>query len=269
MYKKLKSEIHNALFYAVKNSFSELFRKYNEKFYYCTLIMAECSTPFISAWSEEALERFLTEHNLQNDEENISLYKWSYADSPYCGYGYERYFKQVENLFEACFNDISDCEWNNMFGVWISCMEDVMLVLDNDGLFGVGKRRNEIFVNAEVIPPDYSNTERAIRLNRIASTVLKEWLEGAEEIDNKVEETDYREIWHPTLCKIKLVKPVEDKRSVIKLKQLFYYNGDLKNFINGCKNPPFNIKNDAVYKDALEVLNRYPELSSFIVLDKI
>ena len=68
-----------------------------------------------------------------------------------------------------------------MSGVWISCMEDVMLVLDNDGLFGVGKRRNEIFVNAEVIPPDYSNTERAIRLNRSASTVLKEWLEGAGE----------------------------------------------------------------------------------------
>ena len=58
-------------------------------------------------------------------------------------------------------------------------MEKAMANLDKEGLFGVGNQRLGIVINAEVMPPDYTNTERALRLNpREALTV---WLEEVAE----------------------------------------------------------------------------------------
>ncbi|MBQ5560883.1 MAG: DUF4303 domain-containing protein, partial [Lachnospiraceae bacterium] len=52
---------------------------------------------------------------------------------------------------------------------------------DAKGIFGRGKQRLDIVINAEFMPPDYTNTERALRLN--PKEALYEWLEEiAEEI---------------------------------------------------------------------------------------
>lgn len=63
----------------------------------------------------------------------------------------------------------------------INSMERVMHNLDEKGIFGHGKQRLGIVINAEFMPPDYTNTERALRLN--PQEALVEWLEEiAEEI---------------------------------------------------------------------------------------
>ena len=47
--------------------------------------------------------------------------------------------------------------------------------LDEKGIFGYGKQRLGIVINAKFMPPDYTNTERALRLN--PHDALVEWLE--------------------------------------------------------------------------------------------
>lgn len=37
--------------------------------------------------------------------------------------------------------------------------------LDSSGLFGHGEKRLAMIINAEFMPPDYTNTQRALRLN--------------------------------------------------------------------------------------------------------
>jgi Domain of unknown function (DUF4303) len=59
-------------------------------------------------------------------------------------------------------------------------MEQAMAVLDREGFFGKGDARSAVVINAEVMPPDYGNTERGLRLN--PKEALTEWLgEIAEE----------------------------------------------------------------------------------------
>lgn len=48
-----------------------------------------------------------------------------------------------------------------------------------EGIFGSGGRRKSMVVLVEIMPPDYTNTERALRLN--SREALKEWLEEAAE----------------------------------------------------------------------------------------
>ena len=47
--------------------------------------------------------------------------------------------------------------------------------LDAEGLFGQGEKRLGIVINAEFMPSDCTNTERALRLN--PQKALEEWLE--------------------------------------------------------------------------------------------
>ena len=56
-----------------------------------------------------------------------------------------------------------------------------MADLDKEGLFGSGERRKCIVVAAEVMPPEYENTERVLRLNEKEN--LTEWLEEAAETE--------------------------------------------------------------------------------------
>ncbi len=67
-----------------------------------------------------------------------------------------------------------------------------MINLDEKGLFGTGDERLNVVVNAEIMPPEYSNTERALRLNPMES--LKEWLiEATEDEDEDDEDFDIEE----------------------------------------------------------------------------
>ena len=61
-----------------------------------------------------------------------------------------------------------------------------MSTLDEQGVFGMGARRKCMLINAEVMPPDYTNTLRALRLNE--KDDIKVWLqEAAEDVAGYIE----------------------------------------------------------------------------------
>lgn len=162
---------------ATRKAVSLLFKEHNEKFYYCSLITdGEGHCPLISAWSEEALNTML-ENKVDNNE--LLELKWSYADSPYYAFG-ETFFDNVN--FMLCKRDkkiYNEEDFDIEFAIRINSMEKAMAELDKEGLFGVGAKRLEIVINAEVMPPDFTNTERALRLNPLEA--LHDWLNEAAE----------------------------------------------------------------------------------------
>ena len=56
-----------------------------------------------------------------------------------------------------------------------------MIQLDAEGLFSVNQNRDDIIVLVEVMPPDYTNTERAYRMNSKESKIFNDWIEEASE----------------------------------------------------------------------------------------
>lgn len=176
MNEKFEQELKNA----TRKAFQELFQIHNETFYYCSLITQEMACPYISAWSKEALKAYCKENEITS-EEDISDYRWSYADSPYCAYGWD-YFNEVDRLFAA--EDTGSMgmeEYDKWADDLLDCMERVMCELDQEGVFGTGEKRRKIMVNAEVMPPDYTNTDRALRLNEEEN--IRDWLEEAAETE--------------------------------------------------------------------------------------
>lgn len=175
-----KSTDFDLLLEAVRNGFQALFQEHNEKFYYCTLILSEGATPFISAFSEEALKEAVKKNDDKYSAEEL---KWSYADSPYCGYGFEEYFQSLDKVFSERINNISlDEDYVKEIEYWLSLMEKVMKTLDKEKIFGEGKERRNMIINAEIMPPDETNAERASCLN--TKTAYKKWYqENFEEED--------------------------------------------------------------------------------------
>ena len=171
---------------AAGKAFKDLFKEHpNEHFYYCTLVLMNAQgCPVVSAMSEEALDKLLQEDVKEcgySEMESRKLLKWSFADSPYCIYG-EQYFSEVEEWI-ANRDKNSESITLDMFmkecDMRLDSMEKVMSDLDKEGVFGSGEKRKNIVVAAEVVPPDYTNTERVLRLN--SRETLKEWLEEAAE----------------------------------------------------------------------------------------
>ena len=168
---------------AVRKAFTDLFHEHAEEhFYYCTLVLIEAQgCPVVSAMSEEALEKVIKkyqeEYKYETPEDVLrSELKWSYADSPYCIYG-EQYFTEVQKIIEQ--RDMEETEDLEDYEFRMDSMEKVMADLDKEGIFGSGEKRKKIVVAAEVMPPDYTNTPRVLRLN--ARENLTEWLEEAAE----------------------------------------------------------------------------------------
>lgn len=116
----------------------------------------------------------------KNKEDEYFL-KWSYADSPYSVYD-EYGFEEVKKLFlerDSLKNNLD--EINYRFNLMFNVLKD----LDNEGLFSNKIDRNELLLNLEVIPPNYSNTLRAIKLNPKDSKILDTWIkEAGEESDD-------------------------------------------------------------------------------------
>lgn len=165
---------------ATEKALCKLFREHKENFYYCSLITTgEGLCPIISAWSNEALERVAKE---EDDAEEAKFYlKWSYAETPYFAYG-EEYFEDVNKVFLERMRILTTAkDKEKEIQLRINSMEKVMHNLDMNGMFGTGEKRLGIVINAEFMPPDYTNTERALRLN--SREALNEWLEEiAEEL---------------------------------------------------------------------------------------
>ena len=181
-------ELAAAIEAATRTAVTELFATRREAFYYVALVTTgDASPPVLSAWSFEALEATCMSKGLQPAD-----LKWSYADSPYFGFG-EHYFHDVRSLFSRrppMDPTTSRGSWETEHAARLSCMERALLELDRQGLFGVREARLGVLINAEVMPPDESNTLRAIRLNPHGA--LKDWLrEAAEHGASKMYLTTY------------------------------------------------------------------------------
>ncbi|MDE7098747.1 MAG: DUF4303 domain-containing protein [Ruminococcus sp.] len=163
---------------AFQNAVSALRSEHNENFYYYAFIYDEGLRPYISALSYEAYEKLLIENNISHDEEG---WKWCTFDFPYCDYGYDEFFKEIENMLLQREKTMSGDE---LYGVeWdtrIDSMEEALKRLDKAGFFGTGEIRKNIIINVEVAPPDCKERQRAIRLNP-ESSLLSEYLTFCED----------------------------------------------------------------------------------------
>jgi len=174
-----ETELSLAIECAAGAAIHDLFTVHPGRYYYLSLITTgEAHSPVIAAWSEEALEQAVSEA----DDPDIALWdlKWSYADSPLYCFG-EQYFSHVNELFDARPNirDLAADDRDAEFALRLTAMEDALTRLDQKGLFGTGADRVKVVINVEVMPPDSTNTERALRLNPPAA--VKTWLEEAAE----------------------------------------------------------------------------------------
>lgn len=163
---------------AFQNAVSALRSEHNENFYYYAFIYDEGLRPYISVLSYEAYEKLMLENDVIHDEEG---WKWCTFDFPYCTYGYDEFFTEVDKFLTERENGMSDDE---LFGVeWdtrIDSMEEALKRLDKAGFFGTGEIRKNIIINVEVAPPDCKERQRAIRLNP-ESPLLSEYLTVCED----------------------------------------------------------------------------------------
>ncbi len=106
----------------------------------CVLLApAEGYAPILSAWSYEALDREIPKH----PEEEIWLYKWNFADSPYYAFG-EEYFKPVQSLLDtypSIFDMEDEDEIEREFERRVSAMVQAMQKMDQEGIFSINQPR--------------------------------------------------------------------------------------------------------------------------------
>ncbi|WP_297975700.1 DUF4303 domain-containing protein [uncultured Capnocytophaga sp.] len=152
-----------AIFEATQKAFLKLFEN-GEHYYYCVLLTTgEALPPCIAAWSEEALERFVKEESIP--EEEIPYYKYSFADSPYYAFGYEEYFQQVVQLFEqrdSLMNYNNEEQWNEEYNLRLAAMVYAMKKLDETGIFVLNQPREQVYINVELMPPDDTRYRKSL-----------------------------------------------------------------------------------------------------------
>lgn len=144
-------------------AFQKLFNN-GEHFYYCVLLTTgEGLAPIISAWSWEALDRVSQKYSKAYAQD----VKWSYADSPYYAFGYDEYFGDVKQLFEhrITIDKLNNEAWGKELDFRLMAMMKAMSILDKEGLFTQNQSRKNVLINVELMPPDASNTQRALELN--------------------------------------------------------------------------------------------------------
>ena len=175
-----QTEISDAIVAASRKAFTGLFQEHPGEYYYCALVTSgEAHPPVVSAWSHEALS--VAAAATQDPEEARQDLKWSPADSPYYSYG-SQHFRIVNALFAQrprLTADLSEEEWAAEYELRLAAMEEAMARLDAEGIFGRGRKRLGLVVLVEVVPPDHTNTDRALRLN--PPEALGNWLEEAAE----------------------------------------------------------------------------------------
>ncbi len=167
-------ELAEAIEEAAEKAVKDLFHSHLERFYYCSLITSgHAHPPVLTAWPIEALDR---EAAKRTEPDARQWLVWSYGESPYFEYGGE-YFGEVNRLFldrPEMRAGMPDAEWQEEYELRLQAMEAAMKRLDAKGLFGCGEARLRIVVNVEAVPPDYTNTQRALRLN--PNEALRVWL---------------------------------------------------------------------------------------------
>ncbi|MBR1701418.1 MAG: DUF4303 domain-containing protein [Lachnospiraceae bacterium] len=170
-----KTILTNEIAAAARKILLDLFAN-GEHYYYITLATdGLAGTPCISAWSKEALAV-----EYKKDAENAEMIKWSYADSPYCCWKQEC-FQGVSDLLRD--RKTNDENFEEEYEMRFSAMENAMKLLDEEGLFERNQDRDQVMVLVEVMPPDFTNTKRAYRMNDSSMLIFRQWLaEAAEEV---------------------------------------------------------------------------------------
>ena len=153
-----RSGLVDAVAVATSAAVKELFRVHpKDHFYYCSLVTTgEALPPNLVAWSSEALEAVASQCPDAHDA---------------------RFNLKFRALGRLDFNDAR--AWQAGYDFRMSVMEEAMARVDAAGLFGTGAQRASIVINVEVMPPDHTNVERALRLN--PPEALTEWLKEAAE----------------------------------------------------------------------------------------
>lgn len=163
-----KDKIFELLLEASEKGFNQLFKEHNEHFYYCSIVMMDVATPCITAMSDEIYDRLLrdnAEHN-HSTVENKIYYRWAYAESPYLGFGYDKFFKDVNDFFcKDVSYDLPDDKFEERVADWLIAMREVMKTLKDNGIFkNIGNEN--IFLFAEQQPPEKDvNIDNARYLN--------------------------------------------------------------------------------------------------------
>ena len=257
-------QIKEMLIKAVESAFISLFKEFPGHYYYCAVIMSENAPPFISAWSEEAFAGFCkTKRDLCDKYE----YRYSYADSPYCGYGYDKFFGEINAFFEEIIDKIDlDDEYSKMINLWAESMTEVMAELDKKGLFGVSEEREDVLINVEIIPSSVSVLETAKRLNPYIS--YEKYREYYTKIDHSTEEIDYHSIYHPETCDVYVKRPIIDKKKLLLVKKMFYYDGTIKNLISICSASNNLIRKNVDRNLAEEFIKNNPIFYKFLKIVK-
>ena len=177
-------DIFSELKDAIKNAVADLFTHHGtENFYHIALMTTgEALPPFLTASSQEGLEVTINKYQEKYSNNDYKLLKyeltWSYADSLYAIYKYEEYFKTVEYLFykRPNLHELNDDEREIEFDFRLKLMEEVMLELDKEGLFGTKEKRKKLLINIEIFSDDDENIKRAIRLNPSNSVILEKYI---------------------------------------------------------------------------------------------
>ena len=267
MRQKIDVELVSMIESATERALTRLFAEHDESFYYITLVtLGECVCPFISAWSVEALNK--EAGKMKDADKAYSYLKWDYAASPYCSFGYEEFFGELRDTYDLRTSELDDTDvaYKNEMDIRLNCMEQAMRNLDKKGLFGQGEKRLGIVINAEYMPPDNDNVERAKRLN--PEDALKEWLEVFREDDTHEDKNiDWNEIRNPDICKVILTKSIDDKRVCVRLRRDFASPLTLSDFIMCCNNIPFVIRSDFVYKKAKQIIDNNRDYEKIIRIE--
>jgi len=174
---------------AARKSFLELFEN-GERFYYCVLVtVGEAYCPHVTAWSWEALERTAYEKSSQNEkaygdfDKAKEIIKWMYAESPYSIFRYDENFVEAAAIFNQlpALHDVFDLygedEWEKQYDFRLGAMEEAMKQLDREGIFALNQPRSEVYINVEMVYPDYLDKERAFRLNKPEDKAMSMWFE--------------------------------------------------------------------------------------------
>ena len=213
--------------------------------------MMDAEAPCITAMSEETLAKLGGE------------YKWSYADSPYTGFGYAQYFREVAALYrhDIWDEDLSDEALARRVTDWRRIMRRVMQELSENGVF---EAYPGLFRNAECYPPEGSiNCRNAKKLN--APAVYQSWLRENPACDEPEEpENIWEEVYHPKLCRVLLVKPLPSGTLAVSLRRDFASPLNLSAFVGACAVLPFEISGAFRYKEALAILSAHPEYQEIL-----
>ncbi len=107
--------------------------------------------------------------------------RWDLADSPFAVFG-DEHFAPLEKIYaeRGSLFEMTPTDADTEYWVRLMSMEAALRTLDEEGLFGTGRDREQTLLLVTPMPPDHTDAESARRLNP-RSALLVDWLKEASE----------------------------------------------------------------------------------------